>query len=727
MNATRLLALLASTTLALAIATATAFGHVERSSYWPDPAADTSVKPAAGGKVPTARSLASALRKKPPGNTRVVCQRASLKKAIHSINSARKKGTVLRPSQGTKKLTARKARKLKRLNRALSRRCKFKSIQTAISKSRNNDRVVIMPGKYLESKSRAKPTNDPKCAQYKEESDDGQGAATYRYQANCPNDQNLIYLQGRALTDKPVPFPPRENRRGIPDEGPCIRCNVQIEGSGAKPEDVVIDLAKDANAKLRGPSDPLKEVGLRVDRADGTVIKNITTAHAAEHGIYIHETDGYLMTQVKFFYNKEYGGLMFASDHGLTTGCEGVGHGDSAIYPGGAPDTGEQTMESKPRVNNTITRCDIHHNTLGYSGTMGNATRVVNNDFYDNGTAIATDSFYAGGHPGYPQDGATFENNRIYSNNFNSYLAGSDVEPKVPVPVGVGILIAGGNGNEIRGNRMWDNWRRGTMLINVPDSFSGSSGSQLGVAPQPLPRQRDGDCSGRLQGAQRRRLLVGRGPCPGGQLLVQERHGHDRPARPAHAVELRQHEHGCDISSQVRRRARPVRRRDRGWRRLRPQHLLVVPLTGEAVAGRWRADGVAGARLRSAEGGAAGARLPPSRLDAVVQRAARPALVAAAAILLAGCGGEPAAPQPFGVKLQTATCTDWRESTPQQRSSAVDQLERTVAGPRKEGNTLPDELAYTTLDARCKPDFARGFLLYELYIRAAGFESLSTN
>ena len=110
-----------------------------------------------------------------------------------------------------------------------------------------------------------------------------------------------------------------------------------------------------------------------------------------------------------------------------------------------------------------------------------------------------------------------------------------------------------------------------------------------------------------------------------------------------------------------------------------------------------------------------------------MQRAARPALVAAAAILLAGCGGEPAAPQPFGVKLQTATCTDWQESSPQQRRSAVDQLERTVAGPRKEGNTLPDELAYTTLDARCKPDFARGFLLYELYIRAAGFESLSSN
>jgi hypothetical protein len=152
-----------------------------------------------------------------------------------------------------------------------------------------------------------------------------------------------------------------------------------------------------------------------------------------------------------------------------------VGHGDSAIYPGAAPETAEQTTEPRRRVNNTITRCDIHHNTLGYSGTMGNGTRVVNNHFYDNSTAIATDSFYAGGHPGYPQDGARFENNQIYSNNFNSFVPESDVEPKVPVPVGVGIFIAGGNGNHVAGNRFYDNWRRATMLIHVPDALSDES------------------------------------------------------------------------------------------------------------------------------------------------------------------------------------------------------------------------------------------------------------
>ena len=108
-----------------------------------------------------------------------------------------------------------------------------------------------------------------------------------------------------------------------------------------------------------------------------------------------------------------------------------------------------------------------------------------------------------------------------------------------------------------------------------------------------------------------------------------------------------------------------------------------------------------------------------------MRRAARPAVIAlAAAVLAAGCGGgDPAPPEPFGVALQVADCQDWRDASPQERRSAIDQLERAVAGPRKEGTTLPDDLAYTTLDARCKPELARGFLLYQLYIRAAAFGS----
>jgi hypothetical protein len=115
--------------------------------------------------------------------------------------------------------------------------------------------------------------------------------------------------------------------------------------------------------------------------------------------------------------------------------------------------------------------------------------------------------------------------------------------------------------------------------------------------------------------------------------------------------------------------------------------------------------------------------------------AARRAVAAlCAAVLVAGCGGgDPpervAAPAdgPLGpsARLQTATCREWRAAPAHQRRNTVDRLEEVAAGPRKEGVTLEDDVAYETLQARCKPAFARGFLLYHLYNSAAGFRSLA--
>ena len=468
----RLFAALAIAAAAVLAVAAVAAAHVERTAYWPDPRPDTAVTPPAGGKVPKPRSLASALDSKPPGTTRVVCRKGSLARARQRIQDAQKHGYVIRPSQPRIRVSKARAKTLVKLNTALFKRCKFHHIQPALTASRNNDRVVVMPGLYTEPESRAKSSDPPRCAPLKENGDHGSGGLSYKYQFTCPNAQSLLALPGR-LPGKGQDPPPQDDRFGIPNLGPCLRCNVQIEGSGVSPDDTVVDTGDATHP--RGPNGvgSKKDVGLRVDRADGFVLRNMKFRHAAEHDVYVMETDGYLLDRMKFYYAGQYGQLTFANDHGLTQNCEGIGNGDSAVYPGGAPDTGEQRQPgTKPRLNNAITKCDIHHNTLGYSGTMGNATHVYDNDFYDNSTAIATDSFYAGGHPGYAQDSATFENNRIYSNNFNSFTPDSDVAPDVPVPVGVGILIAGGNNDQVRGNRIWDNWRRGTMLIAVPDAVS---------------------------------------------------------------------------------------------------------------------------------------------------------------------------------------------------------------------------------------------------------------
>ena len=105
------------------------------------------------------------------------------------------------------------------------------------------------------------PTHDPACEQYGIVNDRNQsGALSYKWQYHCPNDQNLIAIIGREPGTADPPQPPLEDRHRIPDNGPCIRCNLQVEGSGASPDDVVIDGGR-VESGDSGPSQPAKDEG----------------------------------------------------------------------------------------------------------------------------------------------------------------------------------------------------------------------------------------------------------------------------------------------------------------------------------------------------------------------------------------------------------------------------------------------------------------------------------
>jgi hypothetical protein len=479
-----------------------ALAHIERASYWPDPAADTSVNPPAGGSVPQIRDLYSALKGHGDGHnhghnhghghgnagtTRIVCQPDSLRRLDADLAKAQTTGYKIRPSQPAITLTGKEAKTLRHFNEKLFRRCTYHSIQSAVTDSHNNDRIEVMPGLYTEPGSRAKPTNDPACDQYKITNDKNQaGAVSYAYQFHCPNDQNLIAVLGRALTNTPVPQPPLLDRHGIPDAGPCIRCNLQIQGTGASPDAVTIDAGNTASGDGT-PIDSVKDVGIRADRADGFVLDNVKVRHAREHDVYVPETDGSHLNRLKVPYAGEYGVLTFVADHSLIENCDAWGNGDSGLYPGASADLGEAVPPAQRRYGTEIRNCDMHHNLLGFSGTDGNATWIHDNKFYDNTMGYSTDVFTAPGHPGFPQDSNLLEHNDFYSNNFNSYLPQcqgsqkpgpngpnqvcSDVTPAEPIPVGTGLWIAGGNANVIRNNRFWNNWRRGAMVFQVPDAF----------------------------------------------------------------------------------------------------------------------------------------------------------------------------------------------------------------------------------------------------------------
>jgi hypothetical protein len=473
--------------------------HVERDPFFVDPAADTSIVPAAGGTWVKKRSLrdpvdnlrifksavargaakgkvlarfarlskaqqAVALRS--VGRTRaakygltdpriqaeetlVVCQAdsiARLKQALGQVRLAR-----------APKTDRRRKAELLSLNQRFASLCRFKEIQAAVNASDNNDTVVVMPGFYTEPTSRAKPHNDPTCSSYVASGSRSAPAPTYEYHVKCPNDINLIAIIGREMGDN--------------DKAKCLRCNLHIVGSGVRPEDVVIDGAKDpkdpgVTDKLfvegRKAVEPAKEVGFRFERTDGGYIGNMTAVNFAEHGFYSIETDGMTFDEIKAYYNQEYGHLSFVTDHLIVQDGDFAGSGDAGVYPGASP-------PSNPRLNTIIRRNRSHHNTIGISGSMGSALHIIDNEFDNNSSGVVMDSISRAGHPGYPQRGTVFEGNRIHSNNFDTYSESAWVRSTTLPPIGVGVLIGGGNDNITTDNWIYDNWRWGVGLITVPD------------------------------------------------------------------------------------------------------------------------------------------------------------------------------------------------------------------------------------------------------------------
>jgi hypothetical protein len=185
------------------------------------------------------------------------------------------------------------------------------------------------------------------------------------------------------------------------------------------------------------------------------------------------------------WYSREYGILSFTSDHGIYEYCDTAYNGDSGVYPGAGPDRHGQPDAHGHKYGIRIHHCNSHHNAMGYSGTAGNGIFVYKNRFHHNATGLVTDSFVPN-HPGMPQDSAQFSQNLFYSNNNNLFTDDRDaycrdtppqerdpkkVCPSFPLPVGTGMLIAGGNANIIQSNYFYDNWRRGTMLFWVPASL----------------------------------------------------------------------------------------------------------------------------------------------------------------------------------------------------------------------------------------------------------------
>jgi hypothetical protein len=321
----------------------------------------------------------------------------------------------------------------------------FRDLQTAVDHvTAPGTTIYVLPGVYLEEPSLA-PESDSCNHLPATRVKLGYQILSYEQQKACPHQQNLVGVFG------------------VKD--------LQIEGTGATPADVIFDAQFQKLNVIRG------------DRSSGLYLRNFTAQKSTFNAVYVIEADGFVIDRVVGRWNTEYGFLSFASDHGLITHCEAYGNGDSGVYPGGTSDINSKRGFDVPRYAIEVTACHSHDNLLGYSGTGGDSVWVHDNEFDHNTGGASMDSLFPN-HPGLPQNHALFERNLIHSNNSNYYgyvrdgtcarayaLIGIEkgvVCPAVQVPVGTGVLVIGGNYNVFRDNWIYDNWKIGIVQTWVP-------------------------------------------------------------------------------------------------------------------------------------------------------------------------------------------------------------------------------------------------------------------
>jgi hypothetical protein len=106
----------------------------------------------------------------------------------------------------------------------------------------------------------------------------------------------------------------------------------------------------------------------------------------------------------------------------------------------------------------------------------------------------------------------------------------------------------------------------------------------------------------------------------------------------------------------------------------------------------------------------------------------------AAALALPACGGEEPPAEPLGQKLggsvaTLANCGDWAGGARARKLATIadirNQVNRDDTGV--EAPPLSDDEAMRLFDRRCAASYARGFRLYVLYARAAGWAPLLRN
>lgn len=193
--------------------------------------------------------------------------------------------------------------------------------------------------------------------------------------------------------------------------------------------------------------------GIRVLGASGVAIENLTAMNYTANGLFWIASSGYRASYINTYRTGDYGIYAFDSVKGQIEHAHTVGSKDAGVYIG-------QCYPCDAVIDDVLST----NNGFGYSGTnSGGDLLIVNSVFHHNRVGLVSNS--ATYELCYPQRETTIVGNLVYSNN----QADTPAIDEALLTQGNGILIAGGIGDVIERNRVFDHRRTGIGLVPFPE------------------------------------------------------------------------------------------------------------------------------------------------------------------------------------------------------------------------------------------------------------------
>ena len=242
------------------------------------------------------------------------------------------------------------------------------------------------------------------------------------------------------------------------------REGVKVTGSAYDGLRIVGDTKNPANVVInsKGLKGAAAQNGVQVNNADDVTVSGLKTINYKGNGVFFVNVDGYTASNLIAAGPGVYGIYAFNSKGGTMKNSVAYDNNDAGFYIGQTP------KQAKPK-RSLVTGVQAYRNVLGFSGTNMRYVTITKGKWFNNGTGIVPSSLKSEKFP--PPQENVISNNEVFWNNYN-YYAGANF--RIPAtgpaglagyPLGVGILLFGGQGHTVENNKVYGNWLVGYGAI----------------------------------------------------------------------------------------------------------------------------------------------------------------------------------------------------------------------------------------------------------------------